>query len=518
MTLNENQMNIYLTIGSIFFGVGIIGIGMLHFFYPGIRPIRLAGSCKFCWHANVFMFLRYSFSYFSNSFERKMTNTFHRFSTLRNAFFTTLFLFSGTIWSCSSHDPIKRYSLVISNVTIIPIHKDSLIKNVDLFVNKGRIEKIEQHKKGRELDLLSDLVINGSDRYLLPGFVDCHVHYGDNEDLFSQYDSLYLKYGITKVVALNGTDNLLKHRESIRKKAANAPDIYCSSPRNNDPSMTADQANDLLKEFKKKGYDFIKIYNNISKNGFYVFSGNAKKYDLRLLGHIPNSVGIFGVLQSNMELVSHAEEFLYHSPVNYLMGEITEPLKPEEIYISQLADSVSKYQKYVSPTLVAFKSILYSARNIKGYINSVPLPQNHPIAFHWNWSPSVSDIPKKFFTETSISRLQYAYAYQLKLVEAFNNKGVVILLGTDSPTIPGLVPGYSLHQEMQILSEAGLSNYDILKSATLNAAQFLNISNDFGTIEEGKEASFILLSKNPLADIQNTLSIEKVFYCGQTLK
>ena len=430
------------------------------------------------------------------------------------AILTTL-LFYGTILNCFSQDPVKRYSLIISNVTIIPIYKDTSITNVDLFVSKGRIEKIEKHKKNKELSLLSDLVINASDKYLLPSLVDCHVHYGDNKDLFSEYDSLYLRYGITKVVALNGTDNLLKHRESIRNKTTIGPDIYCSSPRNNDPLMTADQANDLLKEYKMKGYDFIKIYNELSKNGFEAFSKNAKKYDLRLLGHIPKSIGTFGVLQSNMELVSHAEEFLYHSPVNYLMGEITQPVKPDELYINQLADSVSKYEKYVSPTLIAFKSILYSARNIKGYINSVPLPQNHPIAVYWKWSPSASFIPKKFSTEKSISRLQYAYDYQLKLVKAFNNKGVVILLGTDSPTIPGLVPGYSLHQEMQILSNAGLSNYDILKSATLNAAQFLNISNDFGTIEVGKEASFILLSKNPLAAIENTLTIKKVFIRGR---
>lgn len=430
------------------------------------------------------------------------------------AILTTL-LFCGTILNCFSQDPVKRYSLIISNVTIVPIYKDTSIKNVDLFVSKGRIEKIEKHKKTEELSLLSDLVINAADKYLLPSLVDCHVHYSDNKDLFSEYDNLYLRYGITKVVALNGTDNLLKHRENIRDKTIIGPDIYCSSPRNNDPSMTANQANDLLKEYKMKGYNFIKIYNDLSKNGFEVFSKNAKKYDLRLLGHIPTSIGTFGVLRSNMELVSHAEEFLYHLPVNYLMGEITQPVKPDELYINQLADSVSKYKKYVSPTLIAFKSILYSARNIIGYINSVPLPQDHPIAVYWKWSPSASFIPKKFSKERSISRLQYAYDYQLKLVNAFNDKGVVILLGTDSPTIPGLVPGYSLHQEMQILSNAGLSNYDILKSATLNAAQFLNISNDFGTIEVGKEASFILLSKNPLTAIENTLTIKKVFIRGR---
>jgi len=426
-------------------------------------------------------------------------------------------VFYVSILNCFSQDTGKKYSLIISNVTIIPIYKDTTIKNVDLFINKGVIENIEKHNKNKALTLLSDLVIDASGEYLLPSFVDCHVHYGDNKDLFGEYDSLYLKYGITKVVALNGTDNLLEHRESIRNKTVMGPDIYCSSPKNNDSALTANQANALLKEYKMKGYNFIKIYNDLSKNGFDVFNRNAKKNHLRLLGHIPKSIGTFGALQSNMELVVHAEEFLYHSPVNYLMGEITQPVKPDELYINQLADSVSKYKKYVSPTLIAFSSILFSARNIKGYINSVPLPQNHPIAVYWQWSPSASFIPRKFSTEESISRLQYAYDYQLKLVKAFNNKGVVMLVGTDSPTIPGVVPGYSLHQEMQILSKAGLSNYDILKSATFNAARFLNISSEFGTIEVGKEASFILLSKNPLVDIENTLSIKKVFSCGKAL-
>ena len=427
----------------------------------------------------------------------------------------TILLFCVTVFTCFSQNAVKRYSLIVSNVTIIPIYKDTLIKNVDLFVNKGRIEKIEQHTKSGQLNVLSDFVIDASDKYLLPGFVDCHVHYGDNKDLFSEYDNLYLKYGITKVIALNGTDHLLEHRGSIRNKIVTGPDIYCSSPRNNDPSMTADQAKNLLQAYKTKGYDFVKIYNDLSENGFNVFDKYAKEYDLRLVGHIPKSIGTFGALQSNMELVVHAEEFLYHSPVNYLMGEIAQPVKPDELFINPLADSVARYKKYVSPTLIAFKSILNSARDITGYINSVPLARNHPIASQWNWSLSASFIPKKFSNEKSISRLQYAYDYQLKLVKAFNNKGVVILLGTDSPTIPGLVPGYSFHQEMQILSTAGLSNYEILKSATLHAAQFLNIANDFGTVEVGKEASFILLSKNPLADIKNTLSIKKVFYRGR---
>lgn len=444
-----------------------------------------------------------------------MTSALARYSAI-GQILTEILLFSGTILSCSSPEP-KAYSLIVSNVTVIPMYKDTSIKHVDVFVRNGRIEKIGKHNKSQNLSLLSDLLIDATDQYLMPGLIDCHAHYGDNAALYSVYDSLYLHYGITKIIALNGNDNVLEHRKNIRNKITNGPDIFCSSPRNNDPSLTADQANQLLKEYKLKGYDFIKIYNELSKAGFDAFNRNARGNNLRLLGHFPNSTGISGVLHSNMELVSHAEEFLYHPPVKYMMGEITQPAKPDESYIKALADSVSTYGKYVSPTLIAFNSILSSARNIDDYVGSVPLARNHPIAIHWRWSSSTSFIPQKFSSNNSINRLQYAYDYQLKLVKAFNDAGVVILAGTDSPTIPGLVPGYSLHQEMQLLRAAGLSSYDVLRSATINAAEFLNISNKFGTIEAGKEASFILLSRNPLVNIENTLTIKKVIKCGEAL-
>lgn len=418
-------------------------------------------------------------------------------------------IFSGIFWSCSSQES-KEYSLIVSNVTVIPMTKDTSIKYVDVFVKTGKIAKIVKHDKSRDLYSLADELIDATDKYLMPGLIDCHAHYGDNVDLFDDYDSLYLKYGVTKVIVLNGSAQLLEHREKIKNKTVNGPDIYCSTPRNNDPSLTGEQANNLLKEYKRQGYDFVKIYNELSAEAFDTFSENAKANGLRLLGHIPNRIGIFGVLHSNMELVSHAEEFLYHPPVKYMMGEVTEPIKPDEAYIKPLADSVAKYSKYVSPTLIAFYSILNSARNISDQVNAAPLPLDHPIAVHWQWSPSTNFYPRKFSTNHSINRLQYAYDYQLKLVRAFHDAGVIILTGTDAPTIPGLVPGYSLHQEMQLLSEAGLSNYEVLKAATINAARFLNISHEFGTIEVGKEASFVLLGGDPLDEVGNVGRVERV--------
>ncbi len=117
-----------------------------------------------------------------------------------------MLLFPRIILSCASREPIKKYSLIISNVTVIPMNQDTSITNVDVFVIKGTIEKIEKHEKSVKLGLLSDVVIDASEQYLLPGLDDCHAHYGDNVDLSDDYDSLYLKYGVTKVMALNGSD------------------------------------------------------------------------------------------------------------------------------------------------------------------------------------------------------------------------------------------------------------------------------------------------------------------------
>lgn len=389
---------------------------------------------------------------------------------------------------------------------------------MDVFIEHGKIQDLKPHVERGKPKFRKELLIDGKGKYLIPALIDCHVHYGSNAALFQTYDSLYFQYGIVKVLALNGTPQLLQHRDRIRKGLMYGPEIQCSGPKVNDSGMTALQAKKLLQSLKEAGYDFVKIYSDLSKEGFYEISREAYKYKLRIAGHIPQRVTTSGALHSNQELIAHAEEFLYNPPVNYFMGNIEIPEKPNPIYIPALADSVRFYQKAVSPTLIAFKSILQSAINLEAYVKTVPLAFSHPIAIAWQWSKESSFIPKKFSSPLSISRLQFGYEYQLKLVSAFNRAGVLLLAGTDAPTIPGLVPGLSLHQEMQLLHEAGLSNYEALKAATINPAHFLKIQSDFGTIEVGKEASLLMLNKNPLENISNTLQIELVFVKGKQIR
>ena len=426
------------------------------------------------------------------------------------------FLFQGCFNSYYQSHGSSR--LVIVNVNVIPLYKDTILGGMDVVIENGKISDVRQHTKRKKSDVLKELLIDGSGKYLMPALIDCHVHYGSNAVLFQAYDSLYFRYGIAKVLALIGTPELLQHRDSIRKGLVYGPEIWCSGPRLNDSTMTAHQAKELLQSHKVVGYDFVKIYSDLSKEAFDEISREAHTYGLRIVGHIPQRVTTSGVLRSNQELVVHAEEFLYNPPVNYFMGDIKVPEKPDTMYIPALADSVRFYQKAVSPTLIAYKSILQSAINLEAYVKTVPLALSHPIAIAWQWSKETSFIPKKFSSPLSVSRLQFAYDYQLKLVNAFNRAGVLLLAGTDAPTIPGLMPGRSLHQELQLLCEAGLSNYEALKAATIDPARFLKIDSHFGTIEVGKEASLLLLNKNPLENIFNTLQIELVFVKGKQMQ
>ncbi|MFT5389543.1 MAG: imidazolonepropionase-like amidohydrolase, partial [Porticoccaceae bacterium] len=98
-------------------------------------------------------------------------------------------------------------------------------------------------------------------------------------------------------------------------------------------------------------------------------------------------------------------------------------------------------------------------------------------------------------------------------VNLFNQNGVKILAGTDTP-IGYLTPGFSLHKELELLVDAGLSPKEAIRSATLTPAEFFNLQQEMGTIDEGKVADILILNSNPLIDIRHTQDIYRVISKG----
>jgi imidazolonepropionase-like amidohydrolase len=109
-----------------------------------------------------------------------------------------------------------------------------------------------------------------------------------------------------------------------------------------------------------------------------------------------------------------------------------------------------------------------------------------------------------------------AHELNLSIVAALHNAGVPLLLGTDTPK-PGVLPGYSLHDELVNFVAAGMSPYEALRAGTADAARFLGRTSDFGVLAEGRRADFLLLEANPLDDVRNTSKIAGVMVAGRWL-
>jgi len=125
---------------------------------------------------------------------------------------------------------------------------------------------------------------------------------------------------------------------------------------------------------------------------------------------------------------------------------------------------------------------------------------------------------KKITRHTKLAdyeRLNKTFQAQKQLVNHLHKMGVMILAGSDFAGMPYVYPGISLHHELELLVEAGLSNYEALKTATINPAIFMAKQNYYGSISIGKYADMIILEKNPLANIENIKEIKFVILKGE---
>lgn len=125
-------------------------------------------------------------------------------------------------------------------------------------------------------------------------------------------------------------------------------------------------------------------------------------------------------------------------------------------------------------------------------------------------------VPDTTVTADTASINQARFDLELQIVGDLHRAGVNLLAGADSPN-PYSIPGFGLHEELYLLTKAGLTPMEALQTATLNAALFLGRQDSLGTIENGKIASMVLLNKNPLEDIRHTRQIEGVFLRGSYL-
>jgi len=442
-----------------------------------------------------------------------------------SGFYLAVFLLS-----CSKDQ--ESYTAFI-NVNIVPMTQEVILKNQTVLTKGSRIVQIGQTNQVRLPK--NTTIIPGKGYYLMPGLADMHMHtrqdWEDQEIWPANPLNLYLANGVTTIrdFAPSGSPltYTLQWEDEIQSGGRIGPTIYTSgkllyaSPLEDPEGMVHDNY-DL-------GFDFLKLYSYLSKEDFHLALKTAKALDMYTAGHIPYSVGLEGVLAEGMDEIAHVEELLFE----FIVFDRNSQLSTEEwipylvkLAIPQFNLSLRTHQEDFEreniPTLIDI------TRQLLNTNTPVCTTMNVDEVIQWKlFQPEVFlERPENIYIEKgyleSFQKGEEKHLIQCRGVEdlcafkydidrwvlrSLHDAGVLLLLGTDSGTGGmGIIPGYSIHDELRILVENGFSPYEALATGTINAGivvERMTGEGDFGTIEEGKRADMILVRGNPLEDVEN---------------
>ena len=462
----------------------------------------------------------------------------------------TLLLLVVNIISCTNQATISKNAYVIQNISIIdPIDGFQSIKHV--VVEKDIITMILD----KDFKFLSNEVklIDGSGKYLIPGLWDAHVHFSFDKSLTSTMPNLFLGHGITSVRDTGGPiEYVLKVKEASLLEPLKNPNIYIAGPlidgspnvyNDSSPSfpLLSIENQDIIDIESNtmglidKGIDFLKAYEMLNENQFLAITKIARKQNLKVTGHIPLSMNLFSAVNSGLNGMEHLRnlELSIASNADELYQERLQLLKnPNNLPGSTLRSSIHSKQRIsaldsidnnkleLAANLLASKNV-WQTPTLVLYRNFAKKTYTNP-SFMIQLNKLPEEVKKKWSiefaaTDTIIDKNSLRYSdWLVDTAGKLHNKNVPFMAGTDTP-IGYLIPGRSLHKELEILVESGLSNLDAIKTATINPATFFGIENKVGRIKNGFKADLLILNSNPLNDITNTQNIHAVIKNGHFL-
>lgn len=401
------------------------------------------------------------------------------------------------------------------NVNVVPMSSDVVIEQQTVVVANGLIKAIGpvDHvpiPKG-------STVIDGTDRYLMPGLAEMHAHVPDADSSeLDRYFSLYVANGVTTIRGMLGRSSHLGLRQGLNEGDVFGPRLVTSGPSLNGRSVSsASHARELVREQHAAGYDFIKVHPGLSSAEFEALAETANSLDMPFAGHVPVAAGVLRALELNMATIDHLDGYFAallpaSSDGSGGYGGFFDILLADELdsdRIVEIARATAAAGTWNVPTEVL----------IEQYVNATPVAElrNRPEMRYMpretvqRWSDSKTEALVENGFDPKVAAL--AIELRRRLILELQRAGAGLLLGSDSPQVFN-VPGFSTHRELDALVAAGLTPYEALSSGTLAVADFLG--SNAGIVAVGRDADLVLLNDNPLTDIRNSRRIHGVMLRG----
>ncbi len=445
-------------------------------------------------------------------------------------------------------------AVAIRRVTVVDVLDGSLRADQTAVIEGRRIVAVGPAAEVRVPDD-ADL-IDGAGGYLIPGLWDMHVHSVANVALDTPIESvaardwhfpLFLAHGVTGVRDMNDAtgDATLALTNSVKRRLAagdlHGPRFLAAGPSidghphlgtNSVVVRTAAEARAVVDQLADNGADLVKPYENLTRDAYFAILDQARRRGLPVAGHVPFRVAPREAADAGQRTVEHllalaagcstraeaererfAGVLLEYDQLPDIDRALAVFRHERALYDSRdpaaCGTTIAAYLRNgvaETPTLVGYHHFVNAEESLSDAASMRLVPQ----AIRRNWESMLDSEG----VGAAQSILRPIVPMQAENARLLNEAGIMLLAGTDVG-IPTLVPGISLHQELRLLVEAGLTPLQALQTATLNPARVLGLAGSLGTIEPGKLADLVLLDANPLASIDNTRRIRAVVADGR---
>lgn len=457
----------------------------------------------------------------------------------------------GQVFQADTVQVAYDCDLAIQNVKIFDSKNKKILEDRTIIVNGDSIAGIF----GNSQKFSAEKTIDGKGRLIVPGFIDTHMHlgqiYGDganghqerlvgNDSFRGVLSDQYLAYGTTTILDMGQYEKWIAVSLDWQKNPdPNYPNLFLTSTKlissGDDWPYTyegfeqvanEEDARETVRKYAQMGIRYVKLYKWLRKPEMKVVIDEAQKQNMKLFAHTDENVVI---IQEAMDLgVNHFEHFFTLVPSVLNIGEYWPKVKQK--YNLKDTGSIDEY----GAKMIFFFDFIKSSPDLSKKLdtlleemaeeNATISTALHPMASaagmnytgsfsSWNSFPMRRETFLPNYNDGNKRDLREAFKTMMQVLKDAHDKGVTIRIGTDCR-----YGGKAILSEMMLMYQAGFKMEDILKIATWNGAEAMNILDSYGSIEKGKKADLVLFDKNPFKDYRNLIGEKTVIKGGKIFK
>jgi len=400
--------------------------------------------------------------------------------------------------------PLSIGTVAFVDVNLVPMDRERVVPHQTILVEGRSISAIGPATMRVPTKALR--VEGHGLLYLMPGLADMHSHAYEESDF-----ALYLANGVTTLLTLGTPDSFLASRKKLSAGNIVGPTVYAAFFVDGSPPVDPrffsikgeDEARNAVDRAKSEGYEFIKVYNNLSSTEFHAILDEARLQRLAVVGHAVRSVELKDALNAGQVMVVHGEEYIYmyfHRSRDIALAK-------------QAADFTRAAGAYVIPNLSAYEAISLQWGKPQQVEKFLSRPEARYLTPYRRRAWEHDDYVVR--SGTLAGNLEFLRQF----TKALSDAGVPLALGTDSPNIPGMFAGYSIHDDLRNMVQSGLTPYQALSAGTRIPGEFIKKfvpgADSFGTVQVGERADLLLLNHNPLDSVENVREPVGVMAAGR---